>query len=504
MREVQSFESAQKQEIYGSFYLYESEFALAVSHVQEVVNAPESYTSVPLAPPFLRGLFNLRGTVIPVIDLCSLLNMPVRADSEGQKKIAIIELDGSCVGLLFDKTGEVFKSREDERSDFDSTTESGSGVVCGVFKKDSGKRIVQILDVSKLFKLQNVPKDVNSNRQAREGWGRKRGNRKQCISFVVGPAKCSVAISGIQEILKIEKMNESALGVGFCIGTIDLRGSTVPVIDFPALLGYREVDRSKAATQGDRRVVVMKLEQELFGLLVDSVDSIVSYFPDELLTFPLINQGRAGMFLGCITGSGESDILLLDHQKIFDNQEIAEITHGHSKLYQSKAQKDEKEKSAAGARKTYITFKIDGLYAVKINEVKEIIDYPNELLQPPGMKKHMRGLLNLRGHLVTIIDARTMYASASSSDLKETQKVLVFQRADEQFGLVVDSVESIVTFSEKDKIALPKGFYSDTGEGAEADISEAVQVTDTNGNKTSMLILNMEAVAARASGTAAA
>lgn len=482
--------------IFGSFYLSENEFSVPVSFIQEVVNAPDKYTSVPLAPYYMKGLFNLRGSVVPVLDLRELLDLKNAPLSDAQK-IAVIELEGTCVGLLFDKTGEVFKDNEDERSDFDIT--QASGVIRGVFKKDNGKRIVQILDVTKIFRLQNILKDSSRNRLGRESLSNKRGHRKQCISFIVGPSKCSLAISDIQEILKIDKLSASALSVGHCIGTIDLRGATVPVIDFTSLLNYRDVDRSNSATNGDRRIVVMKLEKEFFGLMVDSVDSIISYFPDELLTFSLVEQNRVEMFLGCITGHGESDILLLDHQKILSHTEVTEITRGHSKLYQSHSLDINTKKSKGGPRHTYITFRIDNSYAVAINEVREVIDYPNKLLQPPGLKKHIRGILNLRGDLVTIIDARALYSTSNLKTSDDQQKVLVFNRNGIHFGLVVDSVESIISFAENDKVKLPK-FLNNKDEGnMSADISEAVQITDSNGTKMSMLVLCADAVAARAS-----
>lgn len=488
-------ENSVDQAIFGSFYLMDSEFALSVSYVQEVVNAPASYTSVPLSPDFLKGLFNLRGTVVPVIDLKILLGLRNGQVSDSQK-IAIIELKGTCVGLIFDSTGEVFKNNSDERSDFDNS--GTNNVVAGVFKKNEGKRIVQILDVEKLFKLQNIPKDSGQNRLGRDASSKKRGSRKQCISFVVGPAKCSLPISDIQEIIKVDKVSESALGSGDCIGAIDLRGSTVPVIDFPALLKYRDVDRSQIATQGDRRIVVMRLENELFGLMVDSIDSIISFFPDELITFPIIEQNRADMFLGCITGHSDSDILLLDHQKILTNTEINEITRGHSKLYRARENGKDNLKSKGGSRRTYITFKIEGTFAVAIGEVKEIIDFPKNLLQPPGLKQHVKGVLNLRGELVTIVDARAMYLRNKNTLTPESQKVLVFKRNQLHFGLVVDSVESIVTFAENDKIKLPEMLYSQ-GEGSmTSDVSEAIEVVDSNGQRNNLLILSVDSLAQRA------
>ena len=171
----------------------------------------------------------------------------------------------------------------------------------------------------------------------------------------VGPAKCALSISSIQEILKIDRPNEPALGFGNCVGTLDLRGSTVPIIDLAALLRYREIDRSETATQGDRRIIVIRLEKEFFGLMVDSVDSIVSYFQDELLLFPIVEQDRMDMLAGCITGHGETDLLLLNHDYLLNSEAISEVTRGHSSLFESQETSDQKLLSKGGARRSFTT-----------------------------------------------------------------------------------------------------------------------------------------------------
>jgi purine-binding chemotaxis protein CheW len=508
--------SIQESLIFGSFFLSENEFALSVSFIQEVVNPPSRYTSVPLAPSYLKGLFNLRGTVIPVLDLRLLLHLKTQENPQDFQKIAVIQLENSCVGLLFEKTGDVFKSDPDEYSEF--YNRNSQDVVSGVFKKDSGKRLIQVLDVKNLFKIQNIPHDANHNNLGRQLLNKKRGQRKQCISFVVGPSRCALSISDIQEILKVDSLTESALSVGYCIGTIDLRGSMVPVIDFAALLGYRDVLRFHSDFQSNRRLVVMRLDQELFGLMVDSIESIVSYFPDELLPFPLVEQARIKMFMGCITNHGDGDILLLNHEHVLKNEEVLEMTKGHSKLYKShqlkkgktlkyqgQSQQEQTHQEQSHERKTYITFTIRDLYAVPIHDVKEIIEYPQNMLKPPGLKKHIRGVLNLRGNLVTIIDARVLYLDrphlsslSDSISVDTSQRVLVFNQKGVHFGLIVDTVESIMTFSDQDKVTLPNVLYSEVKEASSFEISEAIQVMDHKGNRVGMLVLSVSSLVDKA------
>ncbi len=485
--------------IFGSFFIGGSEFALSVTNVREVVGALDKYTSVPLAPAYLRGIFNLRGAIIPVVDLSSILKIPRSAELEAQR-IAIVDYGEYSIGLLFDRTGEIFKARSEEKSDFHS---SGSeNVIKGVFKREDGKRIVQIFDIEALFALQGVPKQQGIASRRKEGLSRKLGHRKQCISFRVGDSRCALGIDEIQEILSVERVAEQGLATNYSIGVISLRGATVPVVDFVALLGYRELDKSNEATRGDRRIIVVAIENRLVGLLVDCIESIVTYFPDDLIPFPLLNHERADMFVGCIHVADQLDILLLNFRRLFSDTEIISITHGHSNLYNNVAAKDRSLKARSGHRRTFITFVVETTYAVSIEDVKEIIEYPKKMLQPPGLARHFDGVLNLRGELVTIVDARAMYSSKNASD-DVNKKVLVFKRKNAHFGLVVDCVEAIVSFSESDRINLPQHLHKGDSNGLIEDVADAVQVSGGQQDKT-LLILNADKIAARVSGVKAA
>ncbi len=478
--------------IYGSFFLSGSEFAISVNFVQEVVNPPEAYTSLPLSPEYLIGLFNLRGVIIPVVDLQKLLNLKGSDQQSVDRKIAILELDGHCIGLLFDCTGEIFKGLEEEKSDFLNDKDK-NGCIQGVFKKNDGKRIVQILNVTTLFDLEKLPKP-SDHVHRRSALANKKGARKQCISFTVGSAHCALSISEIQEIIKIQKLTDSALATGNCIGAFDLRGVTVPIIDFGALLKYRKPEISNEQFSGDRRVVVLRLGDELFGLLVDSVNSIVTYYDEDLKSFPTLTSERSEMFVGCISIETKGDILLLDVKNIFTNNEVQEITHGHSQIYKSKRSTDQ-GKVDKSSRRTFITFKIENSYAIQIEQVKEIIDYPTNILKPPGLTEAFHGVYNLRGDLILIVGARQLYSRATQVDGTEHFKVLVFKMEGLHFGLVVDSVDAIRAFSDKEKITLPEILYQD--KGLSEDVSEAIQFRGADGEANTLMILNPESIANR-------
>jgi purine-binding chemotaxis protein CheW len=82
-------------------------FGLPISRVQDVF-VPERLTRVPLAPPDVAGILNLRGRVTTVIEMRSRLDLGTR--QPGQPVMAIgIEFKGESYGLLVDSVGEVMQ-----------------------------------------------------------------------------------------------------------------------------------------------------------------------------------------------------------------------------------------------------------------------------------------------------------------------------------------------------------------------------------------------------------
>lgn len=142
--------------LFGSFYIESTEFAINLDNLQEVVNFPERIIKIPLAPEFLLGVFNLRGWIIPVIDLRRLLNFENVTGTENQK-VAIVEQEGVRVGLVFDTTGEVIRVNQEELNDFKYASTGHNQVVLGAIKLEHGGRLVQIIDPAAALKIENVP-----------------------------------------------------------------------------------------------------------------------------------------------------------------------------------------------------------------------------------------------------------------------------------------------------------------------------------------------------------
>ncbi|HEV8641036.1 MAG TPA: chemotaxis protein CheW [Methylomirabilota bacterium] len=82
------------------FMLGGEPFALDVARVREVVIFDE-FTAVPLAPPHVIGLANLRGDVMPIVDAHGLLGLPLRRPGRAQRTL-VVGADGLEIALVID------------------------------------------------------------------------------------------------------------------------------------------------------------------------------------------------------------------------------------------------------------------------------------------------------------------------------------------------------------------------------------------------------------------
>jgi purine-binding chemotaxis protein CheW len=462
-------------ELFGSFHLGDTELVLPVTAVQEVVNYPAAITQVPLAPSYLLGLFNLRGRLIPIVHLGQLLQLPDGGAREASK-IAIVEFRQGRIGLLFDATGEILRVQPEQKVSFSEG--DGSAMIGGALKLDGGNRILQILSVDALQHLHDMPiPKVDANESGRQRAAQ--GQRRQGVSFRVSDTRLALPMGAIHEIIRVPELLKSVLASELCLGMLNLRGNTVPVLDFARFLGLPcEASATTAAAdfEDPRRIVVIRQQEMDFGLLVDDVESIVSYRDEELLAIPSFHPDRPPLFTGCISRAGMPDIILVNEAALLSDTIVSELTQGHRALYTLESEADRGQRRR-GVRETYVTFKLDQLMGMRIDQLREVIDFPHEVMQPPGAPAHVRGILNLRRKLITIIDLRALYGMKGYADLPGA-KVLVVENDEEQFGLIVDAIENIVTIDAGDKIGVPAILRHQIELPLRNDMREVVELSD--------------------------
>jgi purine-binding chemotaxis protein CheW len=137
---------------YCTFYVDGHYFGVEVRRVQEVIRY-QAMTRVPLAPPVVRGLINLRGQIVTAIDLRRRLDLRERAADQLPVNV-VIQTDDGAVSLLVDEIGDVMEVPEElfERSP-ETLQGAARDLIQGAYKlKD---RLLLILDTDRTVCLTN-------------------------------------------------------------------------------------------------------------------------------------------------------------------------------------------------------------------------------------------------------------------------------------------------------------------------------------------------------------
>ncbi|HHY47660.1 MAG TPA: chemotaxis protein CheW, partial [Firmicutes bacterium] len=128
-------------------------YGIDIGAVREIVTM-QKVTRVPRVPEYIEGIINLRGNVIPVIDLRKKLALPVREHTK-DTRIVVVEVASETVGLVVDSVSEVMrvpKSSIEPRSSLIGDLESDP--VEGIVRLDD--RLIILVDISRIISTREV------------------------------------------------------------------------------------------------------------------------------------------------------------------------------------------------------------------------------------------------------------------------------------------------------------------------------------------------------------
>jgi purine-binding chemotaxis protein CheW len=138
---------------YMTFKLASEEYGLGILTVRELIGLME-ITRVPRTPPFIRGVINLRGRVIPVMDLRARFGMAA-TEATDQTVIIVVQVEGAegalTIGVLVDEVLEVLNI---DAAHIEPPPSYGTGGVDGDFilgVGKSGHRVVFLLDIDQVI-----------------------------------------------------------------------------------------------------------------------------------------------------------------------------------------------------------------------------------------------------------------------------------------------------------------------------------------------------------------
>jgi purine-binding chemotaxis protein CheW len=142
---------------YLTFTLADEEYGIGILKVKEIIGMM-AITSVPRTPEFVKGVINLRGKVIPVIDLRLKFGMDAIQYTD-RTCIIVVEIDANDmtiqIGIVVDSVSEVLNIKEEEIEKAPSFgTSINTDYILGMAKIDSGVKI--LLDIDKVLSAEEI------------------------------------------------------------------------------------------------------------------------------------------------------------------------------------------------------------------------------------------------------------------------------------------------------------------------------------------------------------
>jgi len=148
MTTVATNEATSTEQQLVSFDLATESYGVDIGAVREIIRLQE-ITNVPRTPEFVEGVINLRGKVIPVVDLRKRFGLPV-GDQSAENRIVVVDIGGQDIGVIVDAVNEVLRIFNDSVEPPSSViTTADSDYLMGIAKVDD--KLLILLDLESVL-----------------------------------------------------------------------------------------------------------------------------------------------------------------------------------------------------------------------------------------------------------------------------------------------------------------------------------------------------------------
>ncbi len=286
---------------YLFFYIDNEEFAIDISLVKEIIFVPNI---TPVTEKEDRGLIDLRGEIIPLLDINKIFDFD-EVEISSQSRVIIISDNKHSIGLLVQKVEEVKDIAKKEVEEFKSEK------ISGVYKGDD--RIASIISNNFILKL--IEKYSLLDESSENNYLENRGFKMiEVVVFKIADEEFAFNIDDVQEIIKYEKPIFFPQAPKFVKGLLNLRGSVIPIISLPNKLGFEEKKDDKS------KIIVCNIREEKVGFIVDDVSDIL--FVEDNSISEIENPDS---IFDEVINLDDRVILKIDIDKIFSDEEIEKI-----------------------------------------------------------------------------------------------------------------------------------------------------------------------------------
>ncbi len=441
------------------FLVAEEVFAVDLAPVQEIIRLPE-VVRVPLAPPALNGLANLRGKVLPIISLRRMFGFEEIEHNEATRAV-VIDV-GQPLGFVVDRVASVMSVENSSIEGVDSISSTvDTELLSGLVKNMGDHPMVMILDFAKLIEREfsHIAQSVKTSAVGDNNGGvsldEAMNDERQLVSFVVSEQEYAIAISDVQEIVHIpEAIVHVPHAQEHVLGIMTLRNRLLPLVNLRRMFALPE-----QAADEKSRIVVLSLGAASVGVVVDGVREVLRVAEADIGALPalLARTGELDDICGiCRLDGGKRLVSIIAVEKLFDHSSVKEALTTVNSMNSENNLDDVQEESGLDDVEQVVVFRLDKEeFGVPIEAVQEIVRIPEELTRVPHAQLYVEGVINLRGMVLPVVDLRTRLG-LERAPRSDRQRIMVFLFAGMRTGFIVDQVSEVLRIPKNVIEAAPK------------------------------------------------
>lgn len=444
------------------FALEDGEFGFPVQEVREIVR-PGQFTRVPLTPPYILGLTNLRGYILPVVDLRRRLGLLPRGVDD-RSRLLVINNEAGNVGFLVDEVREVRFFEEENLEPPPETGETFEGFVKEVAKADGGERMVLILDTEKLVGRRAEELIKRSTGLMATGEPERREERslreKRFLSFRLGQEEYAFPIEAVREIIRFRLMKDLPEAPPYVRGIITLRNHVLPIFDLRTLLGLPPLEE-------EARRKVQHLIRFFENLLDEVKNSSLPPLQDPFRCLlgawlkERLENSRNEKEYALLTTLERAHLLF--HQKLDEGERGEELDLLAEEILELLESLEELvARSYTEEQRILILEEKGRVFGLTVDRVEEVVNVPEEKIDPaPTDEPDLQAIAKIDGgrRLIFIFKIEGLlpledleeYAAEGGAEMVSSPKIeenaelqlVTFNLGNEEYGIPIVQIQEI-------------------------------------------------------------
>jgi purine-binding chemotaxis protein CheW len=292
-----------------TFDVADQEYALALSAVQEVVEAPENVAALPRAETLVVGMMAFRDRLLPLLSLRGLLGFPPKPANDGREKVFVTTVGENLVGLVADRARAIVSAERrlvDPIPPVLAARSGGEARIKAIYRGEDGRRLISILAPEQLFR-EDVMQRLGHGRSASAPVAEHAAAERQFLVFRLGSDEFGLPIEAVDEVAHVPaQITRVPRTPKFLEGVINLRGDVLPVVD-----QRRRFDMPASEQKESRRLIVVRSETHRAGLIVDSVSEVLRSRADAIEPPPDLTGDITRLVHGVINLEAQQRLVLL-------------------------------------------------------------------------------------------------------------------------------------------------------------------------------------------------